>query len=624
MDEQKRTKILGGLLLVVLAFMAIRPDKKLLEPIQEAQRKLINAAEDFEREDLERIKLLVAKENISRAQSASLPYSISDAQRLYQTWITNLAEQCKFSRLVVSPGNTSTVRGQFITVDVNLEAETDLEGLSRFLYLHDKANLMHRVVDLEVESSGAQNNPRMEVVLKAQGMSVFDSPDRSEVFPRTNIVESLSKDDTELSVTEDKGFPTKSEFYAQVGDEMIEVTKAEAGQWTVKRGVEGTEAETHPSGSVLQLFPIAPQKDDSFDQYTELLAGSPFVKPKPARVYRPRIAAVLDQTIEPGESVKMTARAEDINSDVGVPVFALEDAAEGMKIDAQSGELSWETTDSTAPAEYSGTVVLTQENNEELRVEKQFTITVKRPNEPPSLKAPEEAIVILGQDFELELSAEDADDDSLKFAFEGETPGGLAIDGATGRLTWSPEKTVTPNTYSVKIKVTDSGDLSDSKTVSLKVEDDHASLTRFTGSVALDGVASAYFRNLGTNARPVLKVGDRVVVSEINAELKEIANRHVLLADAAGIWKLSLGESLRDRQLIVPADPPPETKDEAADDNTSAANKTDDEEPLAEKPDADQPQPASPETTEVSGNSDSVDDSASTEPAEVKEESSSE
>ena len=168
----------------------------------------------------------------------------------------------------------------------------------------------------------------------------------------------------------------------------------------------------------------------------------------------------------------------------------------------------------------------------------------------------------------------DDDGEELKFSFESEVPEGLAIDEGSGEITWTPASTLTPGEYAVTVKVTDSGELSATDSLSLKVEDDHASLTKFTGSVALDGVPSAYFRNLGTNARPVLKVGDRVVVSEINAELKEIANRHVLLADAAGVWKLTLGESLRERELIEPAEANDDEPVDNSDEGSSSINES--------------------------------------------------
>ena len=69
MDETQRTKLLGGILLAVLGFMAIRPDQKLFEPIKDAQRLLGNAEEDLEREEMKRMELLVARENIGRGRA---------------------------------------------------------------------------------------------------------------------------------------------------------------------------------------------------------------------------------------------------------------------------------------------------------------------------------------------------------------------------------------------------------------------------------------------------------------------------------------------------------------------------------------------------------------------------
>ncbi|MFM7831551.1 MAG: 2-oxoglutarate dehydrogenase, E2 component, dihydrolipoamide succinyltransferase, partial [Planctomycetaceae bacterium] len=49
--------------------------------------------------------------------------------------------------------------------------------------------------------------------------------------------------------------------------------------------------------------------------------------------------------------------------------------------------------------------------------------------------------------------------------------------------------------------------------------------------------------------------GEVVRISEIAAEITEITARHVLLKDPAGIWKLVLGGTLRERVLEVPAEP---------------------------------------------------------------------
>lgn len=614
MDEQKRTKILAGILVAVLCFMAIRPDKALVEPVRDAEQNRDNAQSEFDREEIKHMQLLVARENISRGRATSLPYSISDAQRLYQSWITNLAEQCRFAQLQVSPGRTEYRRNQYLTVNVDIEAETDLDGLCRFLYLVDQADLMHRISSLDINSTGSQSNPRMEITLSAQGMSVAGSPNRSEIFPRTHTSSAVDQDSTELTVNDLDGFPKKTPFLAQIGREMVNVTGINGSTWTVERGQQGTDALQHAADENVQLFPVPVVRQSSdYEDYKELIAASPFTKPKPPREYRPRIASIMDRTIEPGETVTMTARAEDINRDIGAPEFALEDAAEGMAIDAESGELTWAPAEDLKPDTYTGTVVLTQKNNADLRVEKKFSISIKVPNDAPGLTVRDSAIVILGQEFKMEASAEDdGPPEQLKFSFEGDVPEGLAIDEASGLMTWSPPKTFTPGEHTVTVKVTDSGSPAKSATseVKLKVEDDHAILTRFTGSVALDGVPSAYFRNLGTNDRPVLKIGDRVVVSEIDAKVTEISSRHVLLADARGIWKLNLGANLRERELVEPAEEPETEKPEAEQESKAEAYDKDPAPLPAELPDEeDGTQPAEKPEKEPKDSGDAEPDS---------------
>ena len=566
MDDKQRTKVLAMVLAGVLALGVLRPlvDDVVMGPVRDAQRKLDNATAEYEREESKHMQLLVAKEHISQGRAASLPPRISDAQWLYQIWITNLAQQCKFAQLQVNPGRTDNRRNQYLTVNVDVEAETDLAGLSRFLYLFEQAGLMHRVANLEIRSTGSQGNPRMEIVLTAEGMSVAGCPDSNDVFVRSELPQPVSATDTELTVKSAEGFPEKLPFIVQLGKEMVKVTGIDgenSGTWTVERGQEGTTAAEHSAAENVQLFPIAfERRDVSFSDYENFLNSSPFAKPTPPREFRPRIASVTDKTIAPGESVKMTARAEDINEDVGIPVYALENAPEGMEINSETGELNWTTGEDIEPKKYEGTIILTQKNNEDLRVEKTLAITVKLPNDAPEITLPEDAIAVLGREFILTVAAQDdGPKENLKYSLEGDDiPEGLAVDENDGILKWTAPRTFAPGDYPVNVKVTDGGEpaMSAVGTMTLKVTDDTAALTRFTGAVGLDGRPVAWFWNQAENKKPELRVGDRIAAAEIDAELTEIAKRHILMEDAAGVWKLGLGQNLRERVLIEPAEKP--------------------------------------------------------------------
>ncbi|MCP4857707.1 MAG: cadherin repeat domain-containing protein [Fuerstiella sp.] len=635
MDDKQRTKVLAAVLAGVVALGVLRPlvDNVVMGPVRDAQRKLDNATAEFDREELKQMQLMVAKEHISQGRAASLPPQISDAQWLYQIWITKLAQQCKFAQLDVNPGRTDNRRNQYLTVNVDVEAETDLEGLSRFLYLFEQAGLMHRIASLEIESTGSQGNPRMEILLTAEGMSVVGCPDSNDVFTRAELPLPLSATDTELTVASAKGFPTKAPFLAQVGKEMVKVTAIDSEdnrKWTVERGQEGTIAATHPDDESVQLFPVAfGRRNVSFSDYDNFLNSSPFAKPTPPRVYKPRIASVVDKTIAPGESIEMTARAEDINEDIGAPVFALENAVDGMTINSESGELEWTTGEDIEPQTYEGTVILTQNNNEDLRVEKTFAIDVKLPNDAPEITLPADAIAVLGREFILTVAAQDDGPmGNLKYSLEGdENPEGMAFGEDGNILKWTAPRTFSPGEYPVKVKVTDGGEpaMSAVGTLTLKVTDDTAALTRFTGAVGLDGRLVAWFWNQAENKKPELQVGDWIVAADIDAELVEIAKRHIMMKDAEGIWKLSLGQNLRERVLTEPATKPTPTdavetpagaktlvvSDEApVVENPTAAT----EEPAAEEPAAEEPATEEPATEEPATEEPATEEPATEEP----------
>ena len=614
MDDNTRTKILGVALAGILGFMFLKP--AIMNPINDAEKKVKNAQAEFDKADAKEFALLQAQERISRGRDVSLPPQVAVAQGVYQRWITNLAEQCKFnpSSLSVSPGNHEAPRNRSVTVDVIVEGEVKLEGLSRFLYLFEQADLMHRITSLEIDSTGATKDAIMEVTLTAQGMSVLGTPDHDDVFPLTKLPEAIAVDSKEITVADAKGFPKKTPFLAQVGREMVSVTAIEGNKLTIEREHLGTAAVAHPAEAYVQLFPVAfGRKDASYDDYAAFVNSSPFTKPVEPRKLNPRLAAITDKTIAPGESVEMTAKAEDVDADVGEITFALLDASEGMTIDAATGKYSWTPANDAEAKAYPATIVVTQKNNPDLKLEKKFSVTIKLPNDAPKITVPESAVVVLGREFSLGVSAEDdGPADGLKFSLDGEIPEGLTIDGST--LKWIPPKTFSPGEYSVTVKVSDGGDpeKSDSGNLAISVRDDTAILTRFTGSVTLDGEPMAFFRDLAANKNPQLRVGDHITAAEIDAEVTEVARRHVLLADAAGVWRLNLGQNLRQRELIEPAEKTEETlpveKEKTAEkDMTSEARPVEAEateqptvtEPTTEKPAAEtEPTPTEPTPTE--------------------------
>ena len=564
MDEKKRTKILAAGLVAAIAVYSLRStlDGFLMKPIRDLQRNLNMANAENESLKLQEIKFKVARKNLDDWKYISLPQNQDDAQRLYREWVHELTRQCGFSGpgFEVTPGARSQQK-EFGTVGVEVKkAETDLQGLTRFLFLFDQADMLHRISAMKIDSPGAQGNPRLLVSFTAEGMSVIGGDDKTELQPRTTITSGISESAAEISVVPNESIIIEDPFrpfLVRVERELLRVESVDGSAWKVQRGFSGTKAAAHPEKATVELLPVAwDRQEKTLEQYADFVKGSVFVIPSPPKTWNPRLAGVSDKTIKPGEEVKFTVRAESFNPELGEPQFSLAEPVEGMSINPATGEFAWKPAETMGAGEYATTVMLTQSGNPELKLNSKVKFTIKSNNQPPVLTLPESAIVVIGREFaETATATDDGPTASLKYSLGAGAPEGLSIDPVTGQLKWTPSRTFTPGKYDVEVKVTDSGEepKSASGKIALDVQDDNAALTLLSAALSKDGVWYAWFRNKGTGKTEQLKVAEKLTVSEINVEIVGVTHRFVTLKDQDGVWKLQLGQTLRERKLIEPA-----------------------------------------------------------------------
>jgi len=567
MDDQKRTKLLAAGLGAVVAVYFGRSvvTNWVMGPIRDLERKVATAEAQAEKLADQEIQLNVAQRNLKDWKAISLPGDLDSAQRLYREWVFDLARQCGFSGsgFEVIPGARSAQK-EFNTVAVEIKkAEVDLQGLARFLYLFDQSALLHRISGMKVDSPGAQGNPRLAVTLTVEGMSVTGTENRAELLPRTRLAGAIDDKAVLLKAVPNELFPVQSEgfepFLVRLDRELLQVTEAGEAGWKVVRGYAGTKSVSHADLSTVELFPVLwDRREKRLEDYQSLVAASPFVLPAAAKSWSPRVAGVSDKTIRPGETVSLTAKLDNADPELGTAAFALEDAAEGMSIDATNGQFTWSPAESLQPGKYSAVVAAVQSGKPDQKISTKVTITIQEQNVAPKITLQSAATVVLGREFSLQATAtDDGPVESLKYSLGGGAPEGLGIDAKTGLLKWLPARSFTPGKYDVTVNVTDGGrdPKSASAKVALDVQDDFAAMTTLTGTVARDGIWFAWLRNRATGVTLKLKAGEVVRISEIAAEITEITARHVLLKDPAGIWKLVLGGTLRERVLEVPAEP---------------------------------------------------------------------
>jgi hypothetical protein len=564
MDEKKRTKILAAGLFAVIAVYSLRStlDGFLMKPIRDLQRNLNMANAENESLKLQEIKFKVARKKLDDWKYISLPQNQDDAQRLYREWLHELTRQCGFSGpgFEVTPGARSQQK-EFGTVGVEVKkAETDLQGLTRFLFLFDQADMLHRISAMKIDSPGAQGNPRLLVSFTAEGMSVIGGDDKTELQPRTTITSGISESAAEISVVPNESIIIEDPFrpfLVRVERELLRVEAVDGSAWKVQRGFSGTKAAAHPEKATVELLPVAwDRQEKTLEQYADFVKGSVFVIPSPPKTWNPRLAGVSDKTIKPGEEVKFTVRAESFNPELGEPQFSLAEPVEGMSINPATGEFFWKPAETMGAGEYATTVMLTQSGNPELKLNSKVKFTIRSDNQPPALTLAESAIVVIGREFaETATATDDGPTASLKYSLGAGAPEGLSIDAVTGQFKWTPSRTFTPGKYDVEVKVTDSGEepKSASRKIALDVQDDNAALTLLSAALSKDGVWYAWFRNKGTGKTEQLKVSEKLKVSEINVEIVVVTHRFVTLRDQDGVWKLQLGQTLRERKLIEPA-----------------------------------------------------------------------
>ncbi len=570
MDDKKRTKLLAIGLGAVVAVYGGRSTVSgwIFGPINALQKKLQAAQTQGETLADRQIALGVAQSNLKDWKNISLPSDIDDAQRLYREWVFELARQCGFSgpAFEVTPGARSAQK-EYSTVSVDVrKAETDLQGLVRFLYLFDQAAILQRISAMKIDSPGAQGNPRLNVSFTAEGMSVEGTENRPELLPRTKLSGVLSETATAMKAVPSELFPAADgfePFLVRLERELIRITAINGDEWTIERGAAGTKAAAHTDQSTVELFPVVwDRKEVTVEQFTALVKDSPFVIPAAPKTWSPKVAGLTDRTIRPGEEVKMTARADGINPELGAATFAISDAAEGMTIDPTTGEFTWKPAEKLEPGKYKATVSLTQASADDKKISTTVTITIQQPNSAPVITLPKSGLVVIGREFSVQASAQDDDAaGTLSYALGTGTPEGLQMDPKTGLLKWTPARSFTPGKYDVTVTVKDSASepKSASAVISLDVQDDHAAMTLLSGTVSRDDVWYAWLRNKGTGVTIRPKVGETIRISEVTAEIVSITNRFITMKDDAGVWKLELGEGLRDRKLIEPAAKPPET-----------------------------------------------------------------
>jgi len=526
------------------------PRKDRLEMIATTQD-LLEVAE------LKEVKSIIAKGELREWNTNSLPPDPLTSQRLYQTWLNDLAQAAGFSSLKVSPGRRSPRERVYTSVAVNVDAEGSLQQLAWFLHEFHRTKLLHRISTMRLESQGADGEPLLTISIVAEGLSLAKSPPRDRLFPETSLVAAVKSGDKELTVAESKTLPTKPGFRLRIGNEFMMVTGINARRWTVQRGVDRTKAADHPEQAIVEMAPLrSGPRNIPFEEYEKrIVTQSPFVKPAPPKVYRPRLEGLAETTLYRGKELSARARASGFNPAFGEISYRLaEGAPAGMTIDPKTGEIKWKPGDEVKAGAWTGTVVARAGTTQEHEISGKLSITLRDINKPPLVEPIVPQTAWQGQEIKFKVLAQDPDDPAGKLSYKlsGSSLKGAEIDAKSGLFRWTPDETVAGGDYTVEIAVRDDGTPAETTTVKAKVtvKEDAARFTYLIGAVSVDDEWQALFYDRGSNTKRSLREGDLLDFADVRGPVVLITREFILYQTENETRRIDIGESVRSSHVF--------------------------------------------------------------------------
>lgn len=584
MTEKQRQKVLLGILGTAVGAWLLIPafQRTFVKPVTDlaSKKKAAEKRRDDAQED--QITMMQAQAQLSQWKDSSLPPDPLRAQDVYKNWARKLAIRSGFVDLTVEPGRRSTKQDVYESVQVTVEGTANLKQVRAFLYRFYKTDLTHRITRLVLVNDDNESAlADMEVTIDMEGLCMVGSEPRSELFPSSDVEAEVAEDATSVVVESAKDFPTEAGFLCTMNNEIVRVAEVNGNEFTIERALDGTSATEHPADSTIELLPVNKKNaviqigdDGRFvavadtdaakalaNQYNDLVESGMFTKPRPPIQYKPRLASIGDRTIARGKEFKITARLSGTDPDQGKAVFELaEGAPAGMEVNAETGAVIWTTDEKVEPGKYEAKVLAWQQQNPDTKLEEEFVVTVEVPNDKPVLTVEDKKEAYIGGSLVVQASAtDDGDAADLTFTMD-KAPAGAAINPSTGELTWDLPTDMSPGDYKVEVTVTDAGDQKATKTVTLTALDDVAKYTSVTGFVD-DEKPSFWLYNKLTGKQHTVHVGDSFQVADIEAEVVEIDFGKALIRTSKGLWKLSVGETVRSMVLVEAAkqvEPPTE------------------------------------------------------------------
>ena len=596
--QRRQQYLLFGLIAVVVLWQGARiVDSSFLQPIRDKRTELDELEKTVGLKKKDQIELARLKKNLDKWKARSLPPDpmknakqrpdALNAQRLYQDWLHDLALLSGFEDLEIRPERLMVSRDSvFVSVNVKIEANAHYEQLCNFLNRFYRADILHRVTAMRVQSRESDGDPLLQITIDAEGLAIVAAPQNRRLFPQTTLEKDLAEDATELIVESTDGFPEKPDFMIRIKNELLRVTAVNGTIWTVERAQDSTTASAYAVGTSIEQMRLNEEVPTrSAQEIKQLLASNVFVKPAPPVQYKPRIAPLGEKTLTRGKPIEFSIVALGYDPAKGRPEYSLvAPAIEGSKLDKGSGKFSWSPGKDQKAGKYTFKFDVKHPSAAGGRLSESVTVVLREPNTAPKITAKTLPPVFIGRPWKFAPEATDAESASTKLSWKlGEDPpAGMTIDSRTGEIKWTPDESTEAGEKTVQVTVTDDGNPSQSASQSLKlnVQDDAAMFTYLTTIFAVDGKVLAKLYDRSQDKSTELRVGSRFAIADIRGTVSQIEKKQIIFTDGEDVHRLQIGQSLRESST----DKRKPAATEAPADATQPANVT----AVAQKPASDE------------------------------------
>ena len=302
---RRSEKILTAILLLgLLAWQGGRLVNRLvIDPIRQSRTALGRLDARLAEQEREAVELSRAKENLERWRRRSLPPDPLTAQRLYQRWLNDLAQDCGFVEPRVFPDRVIRKNDACMGALVSIDAEARLEQICQFLSRFYRTDLAQQITSLSITSPQNRGDSTLRVAITAEGLLMLDAPTRQRLFPTGKLGGALSEQDTTVKIVEGDGFPMTAGFLVRIGGEYVRTVEVTGTQWVVQRGADRSVPTIHADGDLVELVPVIETLRDvsRSPDYSDLVSRNPFRKPAPKIVEPTPRAPDEPPEIDPAE-----------------------------------------------------------------------------------------------------------------------------------------------------------------------------------------------------------------------------------------------------------------------------------------------------------------------------------